>query len=78
MNITIYTKPGCPSCDSLKTYLKAHNYQYSEKVLNVDLTKEELVELFPGAMTVPQVMINEVPTGGYSSTVQFLTESKVA
>lgn len=78
MKITIYTKSGCPSCDNLKTYLKAHNYQYEEKVLNVDLSKEQLVEMFPGATTVPQVLIDGVSTGGYSSTMQFLAENKVA
>lgn len=76
MKITVYTKNGCPSCDNLKTYLKAHNYQFDEMVLNVDLSREQLLEIFPGVTTVPQVLVDGVATGGYTDTVQFLTESR--
>jgi glutaredoxin len=76
MKITVYTKSDCPSCNNLKTYLKSHNYQFEELVLNVDLSREQLLELFPGVTSVPQVLVDGVSTGGYSSTVQFLTESR--
>lgn len=74
MTIALYTKPGCPSCENLKSYLRSHGYVFEEFVLGVDVTKEQLLEMFPGATTVPQVLIDGAKAGGYEATVQFLAE----
>ena len=74
MTVIVYTKPGCPSCEQVKAYLRGRNVQFDEMVLGYDVTREQLLEVVPGAKTVPQVLIDGLAVGGYESTVQFLTE----
>lgn len=74
MTVIVYTKPGCPSCEQVKAYLRSRNVQFDEMVLGYDVTREQLLEVVPGAKTVPQVLIDGLAVGGYESTVQFLTE----
>jgi glutaredoxin len=45
------------------------------KSLGTDYTKEELLESFPGARTVPQIKINGTTIGGYDQFVQYLDET---
>jgi glutaredoxin len=74
MTVVVYTKPGCPSCDSVKSYLRGRNITFDEMVVGQDITREELLERMPGIQTVPQVIIDGHVVGGYESTRQFLTE----
>ena len=74
MTVIVYTKPGCPSCDNVKSYLRERNIQFDEMVFGRDYTKEQLQEIIPGVTSVPQVIIDGRVVGGYESTQQFLTE----
>jgi glutaredoxin len=74
MTVVVYTKPGCPSCDHVKTYLRSKSISFDEMVVGRDITREELLERMPGIQTVPQVIIDGHMVGGYESTMKFLTE----
>tara|TARA_X000000368_G_C22432551_1_gene451148 strand:- start:97 stop:333 length:237 start_codon:yes stop_codon:yes gene_type:complete len=63
--IEIYGKPVCPYCDKAKALCKQNNYEYVYKQLDVDFTREELFEKFPGARTFPQIKIDGDNIGGY-------------
>ena len=63
--IEIFGKPQCPFCDKAKAFCEARNLEYTYKSLGTDYTKEELLESFPGARTVPQIRINGENIGGY-------------
>ncbi|MFA7601638.1 MAG: glutaredoxin 3 [Novosphingobium sp.] len=65
-NIEIYTKWGCPYCVAAKALLDGKGVAYTE----YDITmggprRDEMRARVPGAMTVPQVLIDDVPYGGY-------------
>ena len=70
MKALLYTKQEyCPHCESAKTLLQIRKIEYEEKVLGVDLTKEELVDLFaekglPMPRTVPQIFLDGQYIGG--------------
>lgn len=63
--IEIYGKPMCPYCDKAKALCEQNGYEYVYKQLDVDFTREELFEAFPGARTFPQIKVDDQPIGGY-------------
>lgn len=73
--IEIYGKPMCPFCDKAKNLCETREFKYTYKTLGSDYTKEELLEMFPGARTVPQIRINGTNIGGYDQLVAYIEET---
>jgi glutaredoxin 3 len=65
--IKIYTTTFCPSCSAAKRLIKERGFEYEE--INIEhegISREKLVEL-TGGRTVPQIIINGKPIGGYDN-----------
>lgn len=63
--IEIYTKWGCPYCVRAKALLDAKGVTYEEYDVTMGGPKKaEMVQRVPGAMTVPQILINDRAIGG--------------
>lgn len=67
MNITIYTKSGCPNCVTAKQLLKSKGLEYTE--LDVQSPQHELafallITETPSARQLPQIFINKQRVGG--------------
>lgn len=73
--IEIYGKPACPFCDKAKMLCESRGLAYTYKSLGDDYTKEELLEMFPGARTVPQIKVNGTAIGGYDKLGPYLEET---
>jgi glutaredoxin len=73
--IEIYGKPACPFCDKAKALCEMRNLEYTYKSLGTDYTKEELLENFPGARSVPQIRINGENIGGYDKLGSYLEDT---
>ncbi len=63
--VEIYTRWGCGYCVSAKALLDRKGAPYTE----YDVTmggepRAEMLRRVPGAMTVPQILINGTPIGG--------------
>ncbi len=63
--VEIYTRWGCGYCVSAKALLDRKGVQYTE----YDVTmggepRAEMLRRVPGAMTVPQILIDDVAVGG--------------
>ena len=65
----------CPFCDKAKAFCEQRGFDYEYKVLDTDYTKEELLETFPGARTVPQIVINGEKVGGYDGFMKYIEET---
>lgn len=64
--IEIYTKWGCPYCVAAKSLLDGKGVSYEEYDVSMGGPKRaEMVERVPGAVTVPQVLVDNKPYGGY-------------
>tara|TARA_A100001011_G_C14066967_1_gene738579 strand:+ start:483 stop:716 length:234 start_codon:yes stop_codon:yes gene_type:complete len=65
MKIIIYTTSWCPSCDYAKRLLAEKGHSYKE--INIEQEGWSRSELFKitGGRTVPQIVINDNPIGGY-------------
>jgi glutaredoxin len=73
--IEIYGKPACPYCDKAKALCEIRGFKFSYKSLGTDYTREELMEMFPTARTVPQIKVNGTSIGGYDQLVKYVEET---
>ena len=73
--ILIYGKPMCPFCDRAKALCEQRGFDYEYKTLGTDYTKEELLENFPGARTVPQIVVNGLKVGGFEGFTKYIEET---
>lgn len=77
MEVVIYTKDNCGYCNSAKALLKSRNIPFKELALNVDFTRETLLETFPSARTFPVVVIDGFNIGGYTELYKTLSEQSI-
>ncbi|MEJ2458596.1 MAG: glutaredoxin 3 [Novosphingobium sp.] len=64
--VEIYTKWGCPYCVAAKALLDRKGVAYAEYDITMGGPKRaEMEERVPGARTVPQVLIDDKPYGGF-------------
>lgn len=61
-----------------KVFLKERNMDFSEKVLNVDYTRDDLRMLIGEnkRLTVPQIFINNMLIGGFEALTAHFAETK--
>lgn len=65
VDVTIYTKPGCPYCTRAKKLFDDKGVDYKEIVAASDpALRAEMVEQAGGRNTFPQIFINTRHVGG--------------
>ena len=73
--IEIYGKPACPHCDQAKRLCEQRELEYKYFQLDTDFTREEVLEMFPGARTFPQIKVNGTSIGGKDQLGTYLEET---
>ena len=73
--IEIYGKPACPFCDMAKALCETRRLPFKYFQLDTDFTREEVLEMFPGARTFPQIKVNGTSIGGKDQLVTYLEET---
>jgi glutaredoxin len=73
--IEIYGKTQCPFCDRAKALCESRQYEYKYYQLNEDFTREQVLEMFPGARTFPQIKVGGKSIGGWDQFPQYLEET---
>lgn len=68
----VYSKDNCPYCVKAKALLKGYGIAYTEVTIGKDITREEFLDLFPTARTVPQIILDGERIGGYDELVKRL------
>jgi glutaredoxin-like protein len=63
LNVTVFTRPGCPFCAKAKEMLTEAGIAYEELVLNRDYT-EQTLRAVANATSVPQVFVDGEKVGG--------------
>ena len=76
MHVEIYTRPGCGFCDKAKELLFNNNIPFLEQKLDIDFTRQILVEKFATAKTYPVIVVDGFYIGGYTE-LNALIEDKV-
>ena len=63
--VEMYSKWGCPYCVAAKALLDRKGVDYTEYDITMGGPKRaEMQQRVPGAWTVPQILIDDVPVGG--------------
>lgn len=78
MHVEIYTKTDCTYCTRAKELLANRNMKFSEQKLNVDFTREILLERYPSVKTYPVVVIDGFYIGGYNELQTILLKEEAA
>jgi glutaredoxin 3 len=64
--IQIYTTRWCGYCDRAKALLEQKGLPYDEIALDDDPAFRQRIRELTGGWTVPQILIDESPIGGYT------------
>jgi glutaredoxin 3 len=72
--IEIWSQPDCAGCLSAKRMLHSKNIPYTERMLGVDATLEDLIIKLPGARSVPQIFIDGRHLGGLPELANYLNK----
>jgi glutaredoxin 3 len=70
MHIKIYTKAYCGYCYAAKNLLMKRGYPFEETELSGNFTAEQEMRDLTGRTTVPQILINGTPVGGYTDLIE--------
>lgn len=71
--IIVYTKDNCPYCVKAKALLKGYGLECIETVIGKDISREEFLDAFPTARTVPQIILEGEHIGGYEDLAKRLS-----
>ena len=70
--IVIYGQPGCSFCTKAVELCRSRKALYEYKDISSDVNRTTFKQLFPGAKTVPQIIMDGFHIGGYSDLVREL------
>jgi glutaredoxin-like protein len=73
MNVTVFTREGCPFCVRAKGMLRDAGMDFEELVLNRDFS-EATIRAISGETTVPQVFIDGERIGGADALETYFAE----
>ena len=70
MQIKIYTKAYCSYCYAAKNLLTKRGLAFEETELSGNFAAEQEMRDLTGGTTVPQILINATPIGGFTELVE--------
>jgi glutaredoxin 3 len=77
MNVRMYTTDWCGYCDAAKRLLNAKGVEFDEIDLGAEPAFRQRLFDLTGGWTVPQVLINERPVGGYDELRQLDSDGRL-
>ncbi len=77
MQIKIYTKAYCSYCYAAKNLLAKRGLAFDETELSGNLEAEQEMRDLTGGKTVPQILINGTPIGGFTELVELDTAGQL-
>jgi len=78
MNITIYSKSGCPNCVTAKNLLQSLSIEYKEIDIETGDRFSNFVANYPEARQMPQIFINDQRVGGLAGLQAALKKLGIA
>jgi len=77
MQIKIYTKAYCSYCYAAKNLLTKRGLVFEETELSGNFKAEQEMRDLTGGTTVPQILINGTPIGGFTELVELDTAGQL-
>ena len=69
--ITIYTTSWCGPCKSAKRFLSDQGFDFTEIDIEKENINREEMESMTKGPTVPQIVINSEPIGGFEDLLEY-------
>ena len=69
--ITIYTTSWCGPCKSAKRFLSDQGFDFTEIDIEKENISREEMESMTKGLTVPQIVINSEPIGGFEDLLEY-------
>jgi glutaredoxin 3 len=66
MKVEIYSIPNCPYCSKAKMLSEQKGHETVYKMMGEDFQAQDVMKLFPGARTFPQIVVDGEKIGGYT------------
>jgi glutaredoxin 3 len=76
MKIELYTKDGCGHCVHTKTTLRTKNLPFTEYNIPKDISREAVLEKFPGAKTLPVSVVDGEWIGGRDELLKMIANMR--
>ena len=64
--IEIWSKPQCVFCDKAVQLCQMKKLEFKKYMIDIDYSREDLIDKFPNARTFPQITMDNVYIGGYT------------
>ena len=64
--IEIWSKPQCVFCDKAVQLCQMKELEFKKYMIDIDYSREDLIDKFPNARTFPQITMDNVYIGGYT------------
>lgn len=68
----LYTRDGCQFCEASKLILKWGGHDFQEIKIGTDVTREQVIEMFPERKTLPIVTKGDMVIGGHEDLTNYL------
>ena len=78
MQIKMYTKSYCSYCHAAKNLLAKRGLAFEEIPIMGNAGAEREMRSLTGGYTVPQILIDGIPIGGYTDLVHLDMEGKLS
>lgn len=72
MIVEVYSKDNCIFCTRAKDLLNSKGIRYVEYNIDRNFTREEFLQKFPNAKTVPQIVIDGEHIPGYDHLSEWM------
>lgn len=69
MQISLYTMEECPFCESARHFLRQRKLDFTEETVSPGSSEWQAMKERTGGSTLPQILIEGVPIGGYADLV---------
>ncbi len=69
----VYSQVNCPGCTEAKALLLKHNFDVEVRMLGQGWNKRDLLEDFPDAKSVPQIIIGDNKIGDIIKLRKYFT-----
>jgi glutaredoxin 3 len=76
--IQMYTSPWCGYCVRTKALLDSHGLGYEEVDVGDDPALRARLHELTGGFTVPQILVDERPIGGYTELAGLVRDGRLA
>ena len=70
----VWSNVSCHFCEMAKTLLEQKSIEYEERNLAENWKIQQLLEVVPGARSVPQIFVDDKYIGGYDELVEYFKE----